>query len=153
MQYAGFWKRFLAYMIDMTPIFIAVFCTAYFLLGFDVSLANHINGNQTLDEKIQFVIERNMIRDSALLLWVAYGLFMDCSKFQGTHGKILLGIKVVNKEGGRITFSQSIKRSVMKIIGVIPLSLGYIWAAFKKDKAAWHDLVAKTRVIKPIAIS
>ncbi|WP_263081532.1 RDD family protein [Endozoicomonas sp. Mp262] len=153
MQYVGFWKRLLAYIIDVTPIFIAVFCIAYFLLGFDVSMADYLNGNQILDEKIQFIAERNMIRDTAFLLWVAYGFFMDCSKFQGTHGKVLLGIRVVNDKGGRITFSQSAKRTVMKIVGFLPLHLGYIWAAFKKDKAAWHDLVAKTHVVKPIAIS
>ncbi len=89
MQYVGFWKRFLAYIIDVTPIFIAVFCIAYFLLGFDASLKNYLNGNQTLDEKIQFIAERNMIRDTTFLLWVAYGFFMDCSKFQSAHGKVL----------------------------------------------------------------
>ena len=73
---------------------------------------------------------------------------MDCSKFQGTHGKMLLGIKVVNSEGERITFPQSIKRTSMKIVGALPIYLGYLWAAFRQDKAAWHDLVAKTRVVK-----
>ena len=148
MQYAGFWKRLLAYAIDMIPIFLAVFCIAYFFLGFDQTLHNYINGDKSLEEKAYFLSERNKVRDSALLLWVLYGLIMDCSKFQGTHGKILLKLKVVNEFGERISFPQSVKRTSMKIVGAIPLYLGYIWAAFREDKAAWHDLTAKTRVEK-----
>jgi len=73
---------------------------------------------------------------------------MDCSAFQGTLGKKLLGLKTVNTAGGRITFSQSLKRSTVKVVGLLPLGLGYIWAAFSEEKAGWHDLAAKTRVIK-----
>lgn len=148
MSYAGFWKRLLAYVIDMVPIFLVVFCIAYFFLGFDQTLHNYLSGDRSHEARAYFLSERNKVRDSALLLWIFYGLFMDCSKFQGTHGKILLKLKVVDESGERITLPQSVKRTSMKIVGAIPVYLGYIWVAFRKDKASWHDLTAKTRVVK-----
>ncbi|GAL07233.1 hypothetical protein JCM19237_4649 [Photobacterium aphoticum] len=43
---------------------------------------------------------------------------------------------------------QALKRAVMKIVGAIPLYLGYLWAGYSKEKTAWHDLYANTRVVK-----
>lgn len=153
MQYTGFWKRFLAYIIDMIPIFIIVFCVFYFFLDFDKALHNYFNGEKSIEANEYFLSERNKVRDSALLLWIFYGFLMDCSKFQGTHGKLLLKLKVVSESGERITLPQSISRTLMKVTGALPFFLGYIWAAFRGDKATWHDLTAKTRVVdakKPI---
>lgn len=148
MQYAGMGKRLLAYTIDMIPIFLTVFGIAYFFLEFDQTLSNFFNDDKTLESRTYFLTRRNAVRDTALLVWIIYGLLMDCSRFQGTLGKRALGIKVVDRDGERISLTQSIKRSSMKIAGAVPLYLGYIWGAFRKDKATWHDLIAKTYVIK-----
>jgi len=148
MQYVGFWKRFLAYVIDIIPIFLMVFGVSYFFLGFDATLSAYFTGERSTDSRADFLSERNKVRDTSLLLWVLYGLFMDCSKFQGTHGKLILGIKVVNGEGNRLTPIQSCKRASMKVVGAIPICLGYLWAAFREDKAAWHDLAARTVVVR-----
>ena len=125
-----------------------MFGVAYFFLGFDEVMSTYLSSEQDIESRSAFLAERNKVRDTALLLWILYGLFMDRSKYQGTHGKIILRIKVTDNEGNKITFTKSCLRTVMKIIGAIPLFLGYIWAAFRKDKAAWHDLVASTRVVK-----
>ena len=147
MEYIGFWKRFLAYVLDIIPIYLVVVGIAYFLLGFDQTLSDYMNGDRSLESRVHFLSERNKVRDTTLLIWILYGLFMDCSKFQGTHGKIIMGIIVVNKEGGKITLNQSVIRALMKIVGAVPIFLGYVWAGFRKDKAAWHDMAAKTRVV------
>lgn len=106
-KYAGIWRRLLAYTVDMIPIFGVVFCVAYFSLGFDRALADYFDGDGSYEARAYFLAERNKVRDSALQLWVLYGLIMDCSKFQGTHGKILLNLKVVDETGGRISFGHS----------------------------------------------
>ena len=148
MKYVGFWRRLLAYTLDMIPIFLLVFGIAYFFLGFDEVLSTYINSDRDFESRKEFLAKRNIVRDTALLLWIFYGFLMDCSRYQGTHGKSLLGIKVVDIHGNRITRSRSLSRMAMKIFGAAPLFLGYMWAGFRKDKAAWHDLAAKTRVIK-----
>ncbi|WP_280990116.1 RDD family protein [Gloeothece verrucosa] len=146
-KYARLWKRLLAYLLDIIPISLVVFGVAYFFLGFDRVLSDYFHNNQDIELRKTFLSARNLIRETTLLLWIFYGLLMDCSKYQGTHGKILLRLKVVDDQGGRITFSQSLKRAYMKIIGAIPLGLGYFCTIWRKDKLTWHDLAAKTRVI------
>jgi len=146
MNYSGLRKRALAFIIDMIPISLLVFGVSYFFLGFDEVLATFLNSGNDLESQRIFYAERNTVRDSALVLWLLYGFIMDCSTFQGTHGKILLGMKVTDTGGNRISFSQSLVRTVMKIIGAAPVFLGYLWGAIREDKATWHDIVAKTRV-------
>ena len=148
MNYAGFWKRFLSYIIDVIPILLVVFVVWYLFFGFDQTWHDYLDMDNSIEERAGFLKERNKIRDTTFLLWILYGLFMDCSKYQGTFGKRVVGLKTVSLGGDRITFSQSLKRSTMKFVSALPLGLGFIWAAFRADKAAWHDLAAKTRVIK-----
>ena len=97
------------------------------------------------------MVQRNQIRDIAGMVWLIYGFVMDCSKYQGTFGKQLLNIRVTSVDGKRLTVGQSAIRTVMKIVGAMVLMLGYIWAGFRSDKAAWHDLAAKSRVTDRLA--
>lgn len=148
MQYAGFWKRFFAYLIDILPIALLVFAFYYFFRDFDEVLMVYMNDPGYPLARVDFLVQRNQIRDITGLLWLIYGFVMDCSKFQGTLGKQLMDIKVASVDGGRLSVGRSLIRTLMKIVGAIVLMLGYIWAAFRDDKATWHDLAAKSRVIE-----
>jgi uncharacterized RDD family membrane protein YckC len=64
-----------------------------------------------------------------------------------TPGKRLLGIKVTNMVGQPISFWRGVGRSASKLISSI-FFIGYIMAAFTKNKQALHDLMAGTLVIK-----
>ena len=88
------------------PLYYCSSGVAYFFLGFDEVLSTYLNSGQDVESRIAFLAERNKVRDASLLLWILYGLFMDRSKFQGTHGKIILRIKVTDIEGNRITFKK-----------------------------------------------
>ena len=148
MNYAGFWKRFLSYIIDVIPILLVVFFIWYFFFGFNETWHDYLDLDNSIEERADFLKQRNRIRDKTFFLWVIYGLLMDCSKYQGTFGKRVVGLRTVSLDGNRITFSQSLKRSAMQFVGVLPLGLGFVWSAFREDKATWHDLAARTRVIK-----
>ncbi|MGL1886936.1 MAG: RDD family protein [Reichenbachiella sp.] len=148
MNYIGFWKRFFAYVLDIIPITGLVFVVFYFFLGFDLILENYTSSDKNFEARRTFLESRNIVRNAAVVVWILYGFIMNFSKFQGTHGKVLLGMKIEDLEGNRLTAGQSLKRSTIKITGAIPLFLGFIWIVFRKDKAAWHDLIAHTRVVK-----
>jgi len=45
MIYVGFWKRFVAYLIDNTLVFVITFLVFYFFLGFDQSLKDFIDSD------------------------------------------------------------------------------------------------------------
>ena len=147
MRFVGFWRRAIAYIIDIVPILAMVFFVAYLLFGFDETWHNYLDMQNSTEERKDFLTQRNRIRDSTFLLWVIYGFYMDSSRFQGTLGKIVMGAKVVDLDGERITLLQSLRRSSMKLVCALPLGLGFIWAGFRADKAGWHDLAAGTRVV------
>jgi uncharacterized RDD family membrane protein YckC len=73
---------------------------------------------------------------------------MEASALKGTIGKRVLKISVVDKNGDRISFNRSIGRNTSKILSIIPFFLGLLWVAFTKEKKGWHDMIAKTYVVK-----
>jgi uncharacterized RDD family membrane protein YckC len=97
---------------------------------------------------------RGMVEMSALILVTAGPLFyfviLECSPLQGTLGKYLIGIKVTDEAGARISPARSFARTLAKaafgfacglfMVNLIMVSLG-------KDRQAIHDLLAGTRVV------
>jgi uncharacterized RDD family membrane protein YckC len=140
-------KRIAAYLLDILPILLIVFAIFYVFFGFDVTLQYYLENKGDLAARIQFLGERNMIRDISILVWVIYGAIMDSSGYQGTFGKYAMKIKVTDYEGSRLNFGRSVKRNLFKIISIIPVSLGFIWAFFDKQHRGWHDMFAKTLVL------
>ncbi|MEK7498102.1 MAG: RDD family protein [Patescibacteria group bacterium] len=72
------------------------------------------------------------------------------SKFGGTIGKIVVGIKVVNEKGGKISFYRAIFRNYIGYTVSSTIAfLGFIWILIdKKDHRAWHDLISGTYVVE-----
>lgn len=71
----------------------------------------------------------------------------ESSKFQGTPGKVAVGIKVVDYKGDRISFSRALKRNFAKIISTL-FYFGYLKVMFSEKRQGFHDYLAKTYVIK-----
>ncbi len=81
-----------------------------------------------------------------------YLLLMDCSPLQGTFGKYLLGIKVTDIDGNRITLSISGLRLMLKLgvtILFFPLLAIFSFAhiATTRKRQAFHDEEADTLVV------
>ena len=64
---------------------------------------------------------------------------LTASKMQGTLGKALLGLKVVNEDGGRISIGQAFGRAFAYIISKLILYIGFIMGAFGEKKTL-HDI-------------
>lgn len=148
MQPAGFWRRLGAYLIDVIPITLLTALPFYLLLGFDQTWKAYLADPHDLEAKAQFLSERNVIRDTAFLLWLIYSTIMEGSAYQGTFGKQLAGIRVVGPEGQRLTLGRAVSRNLAKLLSYLPLGLGFLWVGFSKHKHAWHDMIAKTDVIR-----
>lgn len=141
-------KRLLAFIIDIVPITLIVFGVFYFFLGFDVTIENYLNRGDNIQPRIQFLWERNLIRNLSFLIWIGYCIIMESSKFQGTFGKVLMDIKVVDKHGNRLTFLKSIARNSSKLLSYVSILLGFIWILVDKKKQGWHDKLNHTFVTK-----
>ncbi len=122
MEYAGFWKRFVAWLIDVI------------LLGI-------IGGLLTLgmDESASGLV-------TALLGWF-YFAGMESSERQATIGKSVMNIYVTDMNGQRITFLRATGRYFAKILSALIFLIGYIMAAFTARKQALHDILAGTLVL------
>ena len=75
-------------------------------------------------------------------------LFMECSKYQGSPGKMVLRIKVCDINGPPVTFSKSLLRNIGKLLGFLSLGLGFLLGFFNRKQQCWHDKLANTLVIK-----
>jgi uncharacterized RDD family membrane protein YckC len=122
MEYAGFWKRFVAYLIDAI------------LLGI-------IGGILTsqMDQEVASTI-------TTILGWL-YFAGMESSSRQATLGKSIMGIYVTGLDGQRISFLRATGRYFAKFISAIILLIGFIMAAFTERKQALHDMIASTLVL------
>lgn len=143
---AGFFRRFIAFLIDIIPIVIITAFVAY-LMGFKDILYMYLIDTKNIEYRAEFLSWRNSIRDISFLFYCIYCCILEATTLEGTLGKIVLKIKVIKNDGSKITLLDSIKRNLFKIISYLPLSLGFIWALFNKKRSTWHDYFAKTIIV------
>jgi len=76
--------------------------------------------------------------------WLYYTL-AESSSWEGTPGKMAVGIRVTDPNGNRISFIQANKRYWGKLASAI-LYLGYLSIFFTEKRQALHDFIANTVV-------
>ena len=128
-EYAGFWARVAAYFVDYAIVMILFLAIAIGL--------SFIGDAATIIGMIVF----NLIM---FLYWPV----MESSARQATFGKSLVGIKVTDLNGGRLSFVQSLLRNIAKILSAIPAGIGFLLPVFTKRKQALHDMLAKCLVVR-----
>ncbi len=89
----------------------------------------------------------------AVLLFVAAGL--SVAYFCGFHvlrgqtpGKRLLGIMVISSCGERPSIARSLLRTGAYLLSALPVSIGFLWVGFDRERRALHDWVAGTYVVR-----
>jgi uncharacterized RDD family membrane protein YckC len=136
-SYCGFWKRLLAYIIDYMIIIIPLYIL-YIL--FQLLLGKPFN---------VFGIKELLFYYSAIIVivWLYDSLFWN-SKFQATPGKMILGMKVTDLAGQRLSFKKASLRWVGKLISFLMFGLGFLIIGFTEKKQGLHDFIAQTVVIQ-----
>ena len=94
-----------------------------------------------------FMIIDIFIYIAAFMFSTMYYAGMHASKWQGTLGKIIVGIKVTDLNGQRISFARALGRYFATILSGSILYIGYIMAAFTQKKQSLHDVIARTMVV------
>ena len=64
-----------------------------------------------------------------------------------TVGMALLGVKVVDVEGGAATGRQAVYRTLALPLSFLFFGLGFLGILLNKDRHAWHDRLARTVVV------
>ena len=142
--YAGFWRRFVAAVIDALVLSIALFVIKF------LSGGNQQNFIIEMFDDLSPLGNSGSWRNNILyfLLNLIYYAALESSKYQATIGKMALDIRVIDTDGHRLSSQKAIVRYLGKIISAVILMIGYIMAAFDSKKQALHDKIATTYVIK-----
>jgi len=152
-EYAGFWWRFLANIIDSIIISFVSWIFVIPILGiFGVSLYSLKEAGFDPEQAELLIFPMiglitTVSLMSTVMQWLYFAL-MESSKYQGTVGKMVLKIKVTDEAGNRISFARATGRYFGKIISGMILMIGYIMAGFTEKKQALHDMMASCYVIK-----
>jgi len=79
---------------------------------------------------------------------VTYYITLETSINQGTWGKQIVGIKVTDLQGNRITVGQAFGRYFCKILSGCTCLIGYLMPLFTEKKQTLHDMMAGCLALK-----
>ncbi len=155
MAYAGFWLRVVAYLIDglLAGIgfgVLALIGVAMVGVGHFKDFAQGANNPDDFFTPDVIGIVFVLAAAAVVMVWLYYA-GMESSIYQGTLGKMALGLIVTDLEGRRISFGRATGRYFSKLItGLIPLGIGYAMAGFTEKKQALHDMIASCLVLRKV---
>lgn len=142
LEYANFGTRLVAVILDAVFVTIGIIVIfSVFGIAANADLAN----NDEVSAAFLF---------GALLFYfigiplggLLYRSLFEASRHQGTPGKIIMGIKVVDPKGNRISVARALGRNLAKLLSSF-LLIGYLISLADKKGRTLHDLMADTRVL------
>ncbi len=147
-QYAGFWLRFVALIIDGVVVGI-VAIPIFLLLGGALGLSMGSIAQSPNGMAVGSLMGGLLLFDGCALLgvWLYYAI-LESSAWQGTIGKKVLGLRVTDLNGNPVSFGRATGRFFAKIVSNLTFYIGYIMAGFTEKKQALHDMLAGCLVVK-----
>ena len=131
-DYAGFWQRAAALLIDW--LIVIVIAVPVMVLGFGLREVSLDPADHSWDLLSFVAIAATVI-----------GFWRYCG---ATPGKIAVAVKIVDaKTGEAPSLARLVLRFFAYFISAFPLYLGFLWIAVDRRKQGWHDKIARTVVI------
>jgi uncharacterized RDD family membrane protein YckC len=135
LEYAGFWVRVGAALIDTVLICIVIWPVLTAVYG-----ADYWSGDRLIQGPLDFLVSWVLPAVAVVLFWLAR---------QATPGKMAIGARIVDaKTGGKPTTRQLVIRYLGYYVAMLPLFIGILWVAFDPRKQGWHDKLAGTVVVR-----
>lgn len=130
---AGFWIRLGAAIIDQFILNIVTVIIAGIFGQRFRPYSPEVNGADALN----------------LLLNLAYFTYLHGTAAGQTIGNRVCGIRIADVDsGGPIPYSRALIRHLMSYVSALPIVLGYLWMLWQPQKQTWHDMVARTLVVR-----
>ena len=151
--YASFSRRALARLIDLCLVLApcGIFYSVNRAFGFPVRYTTIFNWQwpETATMFMTYDFPGLFAIFVCVKLFIAYPYFalMESSRWQGTGGKLAMGIKVTNLSGERISFLRATGRYFLKGVSSFEFMLGYL-ISFSNQRQTWHDYMAQTLVVR-----
>jgi uncharacterized RDD family membrane protein YckC len=135
LEYAGFWVRTGAAIIDSIFIVIITFPLLVSIYGW-----KYFDSASFIAGPADFLISWVFPAVAVIWFW---------KNKQATPGKMVLSMRVVDVDSGEnLSTAQSIGRYFAYFISTIPLGLGLAWVGFDNRKQGWHDKLANAVVVR-----
>jgi uncharacterized RDD family membrane protein YckC len=153
LPYAGFWRRFVAYLVDVLLLSVVIYGTLFALM-FLVNphgLVHDLRTGQDTAMNDAPIWLKLVIVPFFIGTPILYFALSESGSYQGTLGKRLLRLYVTDLEGRRLGFGHALGRTAAKIITnitCVAFYIGYIMVGFTARKQALHDMIAGTLVLR-----
>lgn len=135
LEYAGFWIRVWASVIDSVLVAVIIFPLLTAIYG-----AAYWDSEKVVQGPMDFLLSWVAPAIAVVLFWISR---------QATPGKMAVGARIVDaKTGGNPSTGQLLGRYAGYYLAAIPLLLGLVWVAFDPRKQGWHDKLAGTVVVR-----
>ncbi len=143
-EYAGFWLRVWAGVIDVCLEVLGALLLTFFI---DLVLrrAGRPLGISPFVSKVFTGMAFILILSVGSWLYCS---FMESSPWRATVGKRLLGLQVITADGGRCSFGAATVRHLMKFLSLFCLTIGFMMSGWTKRRQALHDMPCDCLVIR-----
>lgn len=149
-KYAGFWLRFVAFIIDAIVLgFIGFAITIPFMASIPLGTFMHGGPPRPEDWAPLVGMFGRLALARFVINWLYYAL-LESSAWQATLGKKALGLEVTDLQGRRISFGRASGRFFAKILSTIILFIGFFMIGFTSRKQGLHDIIAGTLVLRKV---
>ena len=134
-EYAGFWIRVAAALIDTLLLVIVFSIPLTLIYGVD-----YWNPEQQVQGAWDVLIQ--YVAPIVITVWF-------WTRYLGTPGKMALRLRIVDaRTGEAINTPKAIGRYLGYYVSALPLLLGFIWVGIDKKKQGFHDKLAGTVVVR-----
>jgi uncharacterized RDD family membrane protein YckC len=147
MAYAGFWLRLVALIIDRILLGIAGAIILFPLFRINAHTFATANPWELYISPSKPIVAIELL--SLMTDWIYYAS-LESSTWQATLGKKILGLKVTDLAGNRISFARASGRFFGKILSGMILGIGFLMAGFTARKQALHDILAGCLVLRQL---
>jgi uncharacterized RDD family membrane protein YckC len=144
LNYAGFWIRFLAKLIDGIVLGITQWVI---MIPFGMLVMSTSDFSQAQEPSAGFLALMGVQQLIGILIPAAYNTFL-IGRFGATLGKMACQLRVVMPDGGQVSYLRALGRNFAEWISAVILLIGYIMAGFDDEKRALHDRICSTRVVR-----
>lgn len=142
---AGFFRRLIAQLIDLKIILLVALVPMYF---FSTNLATNFRIDP-ISPLVNITTYILLLIFLGSIINIFYTIYFT-SKFGGTIGKLLCGLKIVDNDNDNLLDN---KTAFYRIFAGYTFSASFFWVGYFKiitspENRGWHDRLFNTKVIK-----
>jgi uncharacterized RDD family membrane protein YckC len=133
---ASLWLRLLAGIYDLLPLLGLWFLASVLALA--------ITGGALDPHRLAHKL---LVQGFVLVFSAAY-FVISWTRGGQTLGMRAWRLRVVNRDGDGVRWPLALLRFGTALVSLTAAGIGLVWALFDAEKRAWHDIAAKTLVVR-----